>query len=163
LRVGTRFVASRAPAAGGFAIDAPLIDAAAKVADAIRADGRYSREAYEFLHRGIEHATRSVHGDGPISAEDRRHVSGADICNSLRILAVEQWGPLAGDVLRSWGLRRTRDFGEMVFLLIGLGLLGRQDSDSLSDFDDVYDFNAAFSRYEVPLDALDPADETQRT
>ena len=118
----------------------------------VRADGRYPREAYEFLHRGLELAARMRHGGRP--AAGRRHVSGQDLCEALRLLAQQLWGPLAREVLRRWNIRRTRDFGEMVFLMIDLRLMGKQDSDDISDFDDVYDFDAAFGSYQIALDAL---------
>ena len=73
----------------------------------------------------------------------------------LRALALEHWGPLAQAVLSSWNIRETRDFGEMVFLQIRMGLMGKQDSDQIEDFDDVYDFHEAFGTYEVPLDEFD--------
>lgn len=117
----------------------------------IRADGRYPIEAYEFLHSGLDVAMRRVHGEEP--GEGPHHVSGRELCLALRDLALARWGPLAPVVLQRWGIHRTRDFGEMVFLLVGAGLLGRQESDRIEDFDDVYDFQKAFSAYEIPLDA----------
>ena len=72
----------------------------------------------------------------------------------MRLLALESWGSLAQAVLASWNVRTTRDFGEMVFLLIRLGLMGQQDSDRVDDFDDVYKFDEAFGAYEIPLDNL---------
>ena len=58
-------------------------------------------------------------------------------------------------VLKGWNIRRTRDFGEMVFLLTGIGLMGKQESDHIEDFDEVYDFNDAFGSYDIPLDNFD--------
>jgi uncharacterized repeat protein (TIGR04138 family) len=122
---------------------------------AIRADGRYPPAAYDFLHRGLEYTTRWVYAtelpEGP------RHVSGAQLCLGLRGLALHTWGVLAAAVLTSWNIRSTRDFGEMVFLLIDLGLMGKQESDRIEDFDEVYDFAEAFSSYEIPLDKFDEA------
>jgi uncharacterized repeat protein (TIGR04138 family) len=123
-----------------------------KLIQAIRADGRYPPEAYEFLHQGLEHTSRALFGDE--SSDEPRHVSGQDLARGLRELALRRWGPLAPVVLRKWNIRGTRDFGEMVFFLIDLGLMGKQDVDRIEDFDDVYDFNEAFDNYEVP-----PADD----
>ena len=47
-------------------------------------------------------------------------------------------------VLGRWGVRTTRDFGEIVFALLGAGLLGKTEEDKIEDFDDLYDFDAAF-------------------
>ncbi|MFO0839648.1 MAG: Minf_1886 family protein [Phycisphaerae bacterium] len=121
-----------------------------KLEETIRCDGRYAPEAYEFLHRGLMHSTQMVYGEQP--PEGARHVSGAQLCQGLRDLAIRQWGPLALDVLQRWGVRRTRDFGEMVFLLVSVGFLGKQDEDRIEDFDDVYDFSEAFTRYAIVLE-----------
>lgn len=128
-------------------------DASERIERAIRQDGRYAPEAYEFLHRGLEFTTREIYGDEP--EEGPHHVTGRQLCEGLRELAVEQWGPLAREVLARWNVRRTRDFGEMVFLLIGLGMMGKQDSDRAEDFDNVYDFNEAFDSYRIRLDESD--------
>lgn len=122
---------------------------------AVREDGRYPIEAYEFLHRGLAWTARMVYGEA--STTTPRHVSGRQLCEGLRQLAIQTWGALAREVLAGWGIHRTRDFGEMVFLLVRIGLLGKQDDDRIEDFDDVYDFETAFGNYEIPLDRL--ADE----
>lgn len=116
---------------------------------AIRQDRRYPAEAYEFLHRGLDLATNSKFGG--TASRAGRHVTGQELCEALRELAVRQWGPLAREVLRRWNIHATRDFGEMVYLMISIGMMGRQESDDITDFDNVYDFNHAFSRYEISL------------
>jgi uncharacterized repeat protein (TIGR04138 family) len=132
---------------------APVVDTELleRIARAIRDDGRYAPEAFDFLHRGLELATRLKHG--PRAAKKLRHVSGPELCEALRVLALETWGMLAREVLRRWNIHRTRDFGEMVYLMIGLDIMGKQDSDDLSDFDNVYDFRSAFGAYQISLDA----------
>jgi uncharacterized repeat protein (TIGR04138 family) len=81
------------------------------------------------------------------------HVSGADLCRGLRDMALERWGMLAGTVLRHWGIRRTRDFGEIVFGLIEHGMLQKQPDDVIEDFNDVFDFRSAFDRnYRISID-----------
>jgi uncharacterized repeat protein (TIGR04138 family) len=121
---------------------------------AVRRDGRYAPEAFEFLHSGLELASSLKHGR---EASDRpRHVSGQELCLALRRLALRRWGQLAHEVLRRWRIRSTRDFGEMVYFMIDLGLMGKQDSDDISDFEAVYDFNEAFGEY------LPGADEAER-
>jgi uncharacterized repeat protein (TIGR04138 family) len=119
----------------------------------VRADGRYPPEAFEFLHRGLAAASQHKYGTPEEqAAAGARHVSGQELCLALRALALEQWGPLAPAVLKTWNIHRTRDFGELVYLMISWGLMGKQDSDNIEDFDDVYDFHTAFSDYEIPLD-----------
>lgn len=118
--------------------------------EAIRHDGRYPPDAYEFLFRGLERAARQLHGER--RGRQPRHVSGQDLCEGLRVEALHRWGPLARAVLGKWRIRRTRDFGEMVMFLVGLDVLSRQESDCIEDFDDVYEFEAAFGHIRVEID-----------
>ena len=49
-------------------------------------------------------------------------------------------------MLEHWHIRRTNDFGRIVYAMIDAGLMTRTASDSLEDFFGVYDFDEAFSR-----------------
>jgi len=51
---------------------------------------------------------------------------------------------LALTVLDHWGITSTQDLGRIVFMLIDVGLLARQESDRIEDFDAVYDFAEVF-------------------
>jgi uncharacterized repeat protein (TIGR04138 family) len=103
---------------------------------AAREDGRYALEAYQFLFEGLDRAVKMT---GRMGAEDR-HVTGQELAEALRLLALEVYGPLARQVWNTWGLRGTRDWGEIVFVLIGHGIFSKQESDSIEDFAGVYDF-----------------------
>ncbi len=74
-----------------------------------------------------------------------RHVSGRQLCWSLRDYAVQQWGMLARTVLESWSITRTSDFGRIVFGFIGFEMMQKQPGDKVEDFDDVYSFDDAFN------------------
>jgi len=106
-------------------------------------DGRYPPEAYAFLHAGLAKAVHQIHGNQPVPA-DQRHVSGRELCLALRDLAIERWGQLAAVVLGKWRINTTRDFGNMVFLLVEAGYMKATDQDSVDDFCDVYSFDEAF-------------------
>jgi len=54
------------------------------------------------------------------------------------------FGPLAPTVFRSWRVRRTEDFGEIVFNLVERGLLGKTEKDAREDFAGGFDFDQAF-------------------
>ncbi len=125
-------------------------DAIERFEAAVRQDGRYPLEAFEFLHHGLARATQQKHGEH--SPGTPQHVTGQELSVALRTLAIERYGQLAPEVLRRWNIRATRGFGEMVYLMIDAGLMGRQDSDDITDFDHVYDFRAAFSSYTITLE-----------
>jgi len=99
-------------------------------------DPRYLFEGYRFVFEALEFTVRK--------AGERRHVTGRELLEGIRDYAREQFGGLARMVLEGWGIRQTSDFGEMVFGLVGAGLMGKTDSDSKEDFRDVYDFQDAF-------------------
>ena len=100
-------------------------------------DSRYSPQAIKFVYEGLGYTAKNV-------AEEPRRVSGQTLCEGLRRLAIEKWGRLATLVLNTWGVKTTRDFGEIVWLMIEHEWMSAQPTDSIDDFNDVYDFNTAF-------------------
>jgi len=63
----------------------------------------------------------------------------------LREHAVRQFGLLALQVLASWSITQTEDFGNIVFALVDSGMMRKNDDDNLADFTRVFDFDEAFS------------------
>jgi uncharacterized repeat protein (TIGR04138 family) len=115
------------------------------------ADGRYCPEALEFVHEGLGHTVRML-GKSEDETE-KRHISGADLADGLRTLAIEKWGRLAKSVLNKWGVRTTRDFGEIVYLMIEYEWMSAQPSDTIDDFNNLYDFKSALEdAYQVTTD-----------
>ena len=112
---------------------ADLLDTIQTIADR---QGTYSQQAYVFVLEALEDVMQKQ--------GERRHVCGEILLNGLRDLARERFGPMAKDVLNSWGVEATLDFGRIVFHLVGAGLLSKTPEDHLSDFIDKYDFQKAF-------------------
>jgi uncharacterized repeat protein (TIGR04138 family) len=104
----------------------------------LKADDRYSWEAYEFTRRAVTYASDVVFATGT-------HVSGRELLEAIRRLGPERYGLLTREVFRSWGVRTTDDFGEIVFNLVDAGLLSRTEEDSREDFRSVYSFDDVFS------------------
>ena len=100
-------------------------------------DSRYSLPAIKFVYEGLGYTAKNV-------VDKPRHVSGQMLCEGLRRLAIEKWGRLAILVLNTWGIKTTRDFGEIVYLMIKHKWMSAQPTDSIDDFNDVYDFKATF-------------------
>ena len=46
-----------------------------------------------------------------------RHISGRELAEGMRDLALERFGPMARSVLEYWGIQATADLGELVFAL----------------------------------------------
>ena len=102
-----------------------------------REEGRYSVHAVRFVYEGLGYAAKGV-------TTEPKHVSGQKLCNGLKELAIKRWGRLAMLVLNTWGVKTTRDFGEIVYLMIRQEWMSAQPTDSIDDFNDVYDFKTVF-------------------
>jgi uncharacterized repeat protein (TIGR04138 family) len=103
-------------------------------------DLRYHRDAYFFLREALDHTVKLRKRQ---LGEDQ-HVNGGQLCEGIRQLALKQFGPMVTTVFEYWGLRRTDDFGEMVWRLIELGVFGKTATDSKADFKNVFVFREAF-------------------
>ncbi len=75
-----------------------------------------------------------------------RHISGKELAEGVRDLAIDRFGPMARTVLDHWGIHATEDVGRIVFALVETGILIKQEDDSLLDFTNVYNFDEAFGR-----------------
>ncbi len=53
---------------------------------------------------------------------------------------------MARTVLEHWGVRSTRDLGEIVFALVDCGVLVKQEGDCVREFEGVFCFEEAFDR-----------------
>jgi len=102
-----------------------------------REDGRFNAQAIKFVYEGLGYTAKKVVGES-------EHITGQALSEGLRQLAIEKWGRLSMLVLNNWNIRTTRDFGEIVYLMIKYKWMSAQPSDSIEDFDNVYDFNTAF-------------------
>ncbi len=133
--------------------------------NALREDARrFPESAFQFVRDGLAHTVKAIHGARPMTqeaspdlnaelgasadpqrADGNRHVTGRDLCMGIRDMAVERYGQLAITVLRRWGFRRTSDFGTLVYAMIDRREMRNSEEDSIEDFNDVYDFDEAFS------------------
>jgi uncharacterized repeat protein (TIGR04138 family) len=115
--------------------------------EAIRQRGElFPAEALDFVRDGLAHTVEILERRPPSSKPDdrSRHVTGRELCEGLRDMAVQRYGMLARTVLRKWGILRTEDFGAIVYTLIDRGELRSSEDDSLDHFRAVYDFDEAF-------------------
>jgi len=113
----------------------------------LRRDRRYEYQAYLFLKDALDFTLSRIKesNDG-----EHRHVSGTELCEGFRDLALHEFGPMAATLLQDWGVRESGDVGEMVFHLIEEGMFGKQDSDRREDFVGVFDYEEAFIKPFLP-------------
>lgn len=99
---------------------------------------RFHRRAYLFVLSALHHVMESM--------EAPRHITGQELSEGVRGLALGRFGPMARNVLQHWGIHTTEDLGEIVFSLVDCGILIKQEGDTEDDFRDVFDFEEAFVR-----------------
>jgi len=104
-------------------------------------DPRYQSDAYLFVKEALDYTQKQVVKP---SRDEVRHVTGQELLAGIRAFALTQFGPMTPLVFEEWGIRRCEDFGEIVFNLVEIGLLGKTEKDSRADFQNGYDFDAAF-------------------
>ncbi len=137
-----------------------MLDPAHPLAELLKEDQRYAFESYVFVFEALGYAqnvlkmgTESPSEPSEPSAEPQegeeetsteRHVSGQELCEAIRHFALAQFGYMAKTVLNNCGINKTGDFGEIVFNLIRIGQMRKTPHDRRKDFEDVYDFDAAF-------------------
>jgi len=94
-------------------------------------DPRYQREAYVFLRDALDFTTKQ---QKKVKGVTVRHVSGPELLDGVRRYALKEFGPMVMTVFDSWGIRSCEDVGNIVFNLIGAGVFGKTEEDSIEDF-----------------------------
>jgi uncharacterized repeat protein (TIGR04138 family) len=97
---------------------------------------RFHGKAYLFVLSALHHVMETL--------DEKLHISGQELAEGVKGLALERYGPMARTVLEHWGIHATEDLGEIVFALVDCGILVKQDDDRKEDFRGVFDFEEAF-------------------
>lgn len=109
------------------------------IMDRLRRDyPAYHDTAYVFVLAALQYTIERM--------GESRHVTGRELAEGCRDLALERYGLMSRSVLDYWGIHETRDFGEIVFALVECGVLVKQDDDDPTDFQGVFGFDDAFER-----------------
>ena len=125
------------------------------ILDIHKRDPRFAPQAYHFIYEALDFTMRKLgrqKQDGT-----KRHVSGQELIRGIREFALEQYGFLTRTVFEAWGVKKTDDFGEIVFNMVDANLLNRRDTDSVDDFKNGYDFRTAFEveyQIQIPWDRI---------
>jgi uncharacterized repeat protein (TIGR04138 family) len=102
----------------------------------VKKDTRYRLEAYIFVLKSLDY-TRKI-------LQKERHVTGKELLEGIRKMAIHHYGLMAKAVLAHWGVQETLDFGNIVFNMVNAKILTKTAEDNIRDFMGVYDFNEAF-------------------
>jgi uncharacterized repeat protein (TIGR04138 family) len=136
----------------------------------LRRDTRFPLEAYVFVREALAYASNVMNlGSETEAAEPEiqlnleasqeelpalreRHLTGQELCEAIRVYALNEFGFMARVVLEKWGITNTGHFGDIVYNMIEVGLMKKSPRDSRSHFDDVYDFADVFEKdFELKL------------
>lgn len=136
----------------------------------LRRDTRYPLDAYVFVREALSYASNILNlgsETAPVETEvqldlehqheeleplTERHLSGQELCDAIRLYALNEFGYMARVVLSNWGIEKTQHFGDIVYNMIDVGLMKKSPRDSRSHFDDVYDFRDVFEKdFELKL------------
>ena len=151
-----------------------MLDPSHPIVKLIKEDDRYAFDAYVFVFEALNYAQNILQMGNEVPAEIRdqdlddelenepgdepddelddeekpveHHVTGQQLCEAIKEYALFQYGYMAKDVLGSWGIKGTGDFGEIVFNLIRIEQMRKTPHDRKEDFQDIYDFDAAFRK-----------------
>jgi uncharacterized repeat protein (TIGR04138 family) len=132
-----------------------MLDPDHPLAELLRRDRRYHRDAYFFVFEALRYAQEQLNMGGMRGADapddEERHITGQQLCEAIRQYAVQQYGMLAKNVLHEWGVHNTGDFGEIVFNLIDIGQMKKTSSDRREDFDNVFNFDDGLADAFLPI------------
>ena len=117
------------------------------VAAAIAKDPRYHADGYAFVRDALDYTLKQTRSQPGVHD---RHVSGQEVLEGFRLLALQEFGPMALTLLQEWGIQRCEDVGQIVFNLIEQGIFGRSPTDAREDFRSFYDFDQAFNEPFLP-------------
>lgn len=106
---------------------------------------KYHPNAYQFVFSALRFTQEEFgRSADPEQEADDAHITGVELLQGIRKLAVRQFGLMTRTVFRQWGVQATDDFGRIVFELIERGEMRKTDRDQLSDFCNVYEFEEVF-------------------
>jgi uncharacterized repeat protein (TIGR04138 family) len=109
----------------------------------------YHPAAYEFVDHALHFTQKKLGKHSEVRQEppsDESHISGPQLLDGIRELALKEFGMMTIPVFRHWGITSTDDFGHIVFDMIDRERMRKTDRDKLSDFFGVYEFEEAFDR-----------------
>jgi len=109
-----------------------------KIKDITTADKRYPAEAYFFIMDALRFTVNH--------RKKRGHVSARQLLEGTRDYAKDEFGLMACEVLKHWGITRTDDFGEIVFNLVENEVWSKTEDDQKEDFHQVFDFEETFNK-----------------
>jgi uncharacterized repeat protein (TIGR04138 family) len=108
------------------------------VSQIIQEDPRYHSDSYEFVMEALSFAQKKF--------KISKHISGKQFLEGIKGLLLTKYGPMTLPILNHWGIKKTDDFGNIVFNLEQFKIIFRDEQDQYETFKDVYDFQEVFEK-----------------
>ena len=99
-------------------------------------DSRYHSDAYEFVMEALAFAQKKFRKE--------KHINGRQFLEGIKGLLINKFGPMTLPVLDYWGIKKTEDFGNIVYNLEKYKVIAKDQDDHYETFKDVYDFQKVF-------------------
>jgi uncharacterized repeat protein (TIGR04138 family) len=99
-------------------------------------DPRYHLDAYEFVMEALSFAQKKF--------KREKHISGEEFLEGIKALLLKKFGPMTLTVLSYWGIKKTEDFGQIVFNLEQYKIIAKDNQDHYETFKNGYDFQQVF-------------------
>jgi uncharacterized repeat protein (TIGR04138 family) len=107
----------------------------------IAEDPRFHRDVYAFVRDALDftvkHQKKNKEGVS-------HHVTPTQLLDGIRLFAIKEYGPMVSTVFGYWNVQSCEDLGHIVFNMIRKKILGKNDTDTLDQFRQGYDFHEAF-------------------
>jgi uncharacterized repeat protein (TIGR04138 family) len=108
------------------------------ISNICEADSRYSPEAYEFVMEALAFSQKKF--------KKAKHISGEELLAGIRALLLKKFGPMTVTLLKAWGIKKTDDFGNIVYNLVQNKVLAKDTEDQYESFKNAYDFDEVFNK-----------------
>ena len=102
----------------------------------------FTQEAFSFVDDAVHAAFRESAGDS--QEKQQTNVSGPEIAEAFRQLALRKLGTNALSTLNGWGLHSCEDIGTIISYMVLFRMLTPNPDAEPDDFSGLYDFEAAF-------------------
>jgi uncharacterized repeat protein (TIGR04138 family) len=116
-------------------------------------DPRYHRDVYTFVRDALDFTVKQQKKSKEGAP---RHVTPGQLLDGIRIFALKEFGPMVLTVFGYWNVHSCEDLGHIVFNMIRKEILGKNETDTLEQFRDGYDFHQAFAVPFLPTPASVP-------
>ena len=127
----------------------------------LREDPRYQRDVYVFVRDALDFTVKQQKKGSKPGVSS--HVTPLQLLDGIRLFALKEFGPMVPTVFGYWNVNSCEDLGHIVFNMIRKEILGKNDTDTLDQFREGYDFHEAFVTPFLPPHPAPPAAPGQPT